>query len=41
MNLDGNALCDPACYYVLGTYGCQWNFEIVISGKMRGQAGIF
>lgn len=41
MNLDGNALCDPLEYYVLGSHECQWNFGIVISGKMRGQAGIF
>lgn len=34
---DDNDLCDTDGFLELGTHGCQWDFGLIISGKMRGQ----
>lgn len=33
---DENALCDTDGFFVLGTYGCQWDFGLIITGEKRG-----
>lgn len=33
---DDNDLCDTDGFLVLGTYGCQWDFGLVITGEKRG-----